>query len=191
MCKTKLMILVSALFLLQCTAKTSEPSDVTADKAPVEDQPSKASDPWQVIAVKDDFGDVIKGKSTVAAEFKGTMANSATANAPLTVRLQVTPDSVLIAQFFEYNKGPAAKLPPNEYVNIKIKPSSGETMELKLIMFQDMLVDSDRKLLNLLRSEKLPIKVIVDLSKLYDKSQNTAYNFSIDPAGLKEAMRNR
>jgi hypothetical protein len=139
--------------------------------------------------VKDEFGDVIPGKSAIGADIQGTMSNSATSNAPLIVRIQLE-DSSMYTSFYEYGREPQAKLPENEFITIKIKLANGDVSQLKLFLFQNYLTDSHKDFFNLLMSQSSPIKVIVDLSTV-SSYESTIYNFEIDPTGLKNILKSK
>jgi ribosome-binding protein aMBF1 (putative translation factor) len=142
---------------------------------------------WQVSQVKDEFGDIVEDKSTIAADFKGTMSNSAVSGEDLTVRMQVE-DSTIYSIFYEYSREPQAQLPDSKFLTIKVKVSSGEVLEAKQFLYGNMMIDNDKELLKILLSQDKPVKVIADIS-LADKYANGLYNFVIDPSGLKEVLK--
>jgi hypothetical protein len=142
---------------------------------------------WQILQVKDEFGDIVEGKSTIAADFEGTMSNSAVSGAELTVRMQVE-DSTIYSTFYEYSREPQAQLPDSKFLTIKVKVSNGEVLEAKQFLYGNMMVDSDKELLKILLSQDKPVKVIADISRA-DKYANGIYNFDIDPSGLKEVLK--
>ncbi|MEX2336353.1 MAG: hypothetical protein WD555_03680 [Fulvivirga sp.] len=142
---------------------------------------------WQAMDVKDDFGDIVQGESVIGAQFKGTMSNSAVAGVDLTVSMQLQ-DSIIFSTFYEYNKEPIAQLPDSEFLTIKVKVSNGDVLEAKQFLFQNMMVDSDKELLNILLGQDKPVKVIADISQA-DKYSTKVYNFEIDPNGLNEIIK--
>lgn len=142
---------------------------------------------WKALQVKDEFGDIIDGESTIAADFKGTMSNSAVSGADLTVRMQVE-DSTIYSIFYEYSREPQAQLPDSKFLTIKVKVSNGEVLEAKQFLYGNMMVDSDKELLKILLNQDEPVKVIADISRA-DEYANGVYNFEIDPNGLKEVLK--
>jgi hypothetical protein len=142
---------------------------------------------WQMSKVQDEFGDVIEGKSTLSAEFKGTFSNSAVTNQNLTVSMQIS-DSTIYTTFYEYNKPPKAELPQSQYSFLKIKTDNGEIIEVRQFLYNNAMLDMDKELLLLLLKQKKPIKVIMDFSEI-NKYSRTKYNFEIDPNGLKEFFK--
>jgi hypothetical protein len=145
---------------------------------------------WQVVKVKDEFGDIVQGKSTIAADFKGKMSNSIISDADLTVTMQILADSTIVGIFYEYNKKPQAKLPETQYITAKIKLADGEVTKVKMLLFHNMMWDNDKKLFKLLMTQSSPIKVIVDLSDI-SQYETTIYNFEIDPSGLKDLLKKK
>ena len=141
---------------------------------------------WELLDVVDEFNDVIDGQKSIGASFKGKFSNSVIANESLTVKMQIQ-DSIMVAFFYEYNREPIANLPSSKYLNIKLKKSNGEILEVKQLLYQNMMIDNDKELLKIVLQENKPLKVIVDISKV-DKYSKTIYNFDLDPSGLKEKL---
>ena len=77
---------------------------------------NKKESSWQVVQVKDKFGDIVENESAIAAQFKGTMTNSTIADASLTVLMQIK-DSTIFTIFYEYNNEPQAELPDSKSNN--------------------------------------------------------------------------
>lgn len=145
------------------------------------------SSSWQVVQVKDEFGDIVKGESSVSADFRGTMSNSAVVDAALTVRMQIA-DSTIYSVFHEYDGKTKAQLPNSKYLTIKVKVSGGEVLEVKQFLYKNMMVDNDKELLKILLSQNKPVKVIADIS-MADKYSSGVYIFEVDPNGLKEVVK--
>lgn len=185
-----LTTMILGIVLTSCGSGTEKK---TANDNPTEqvnkEVNKKTESAWQVFQVKDEFGDIVEGKSTIGAEFKGTMSNSAVSGADLTVRMQVQ-DSTIYSIFYEYSREPQAKLPESKHLTIKVKVSSGEVLEVKQLLYKNMMVDSRKELLKILLSQDKPVKIIADIS-LVDKYANDVYNFEIDPSGLKEVLNNK
>lgn len=184
----QLITLICVIVLLtNCTSKKSESSDTKDSTADVTESTADQI-VWKIDDVKDEFGDIVQGNSIIVADFKGKMANSATADADLTVRIEVLADSTISTKFYEYGREPQATLPETVNVDTRIKLANGEVVTVQQLLFQDMMVDKDKKLLNLLLSQSGPVKVIVDLNTLRRNSENIVYNFEIDPIGLKDVL---
>ena len=186
--KKLLTTIIVGSILTSCGSGTDKKTenDNPSDK-PTTEVENKNESAWQVVQVKDEFGDIVEGKSTIAADFEGTMSNSAVSDADLTVRMQIQ-DSTIYSIFYEYSREPQAQLPASKFLTIKVKVSSGEVLEAKQFLYNNMMVDSDKELLNILLSQDKPVKVIADISRA-DKYANGVYNFEIDPNGLKEVLK--
>ena len=182
----KLIYLLLVVFIVSCGNGTEKKTDNKQVK-PKDEVQNKNESSWEVLNVKDEFGDIVDGKSSVVADFKGTMTNSAVADAELTARIQLQ-DSTLYTSFYEYNKPPQAQLDNSKYLTLKIKVANGEVVEAKQFLYDNMMVDLDKVLLDILLNQNQPIKVIADMSQL-NKYSKTIYKFEIDPKGLKEVMK--
>ena len=176
------------LILASCGNSAESTSEITIETedsvAVVEKQVESA---WKAMQVKDEFGDIVEGKSIIAADFSGKMKNSATSDADLRASLQIQ-DSIIYTMFYEYSGENQARLPESEFVKIKVKVSSGEVLEVNQFLYGNYMQDTDKELLRILLEQEEPVKVIVDLS-LADKFFNGIYNYEIDPNGLKEIVR--
>lgn len=186
--KKFLTIIIVGSILSSCGSSTEKKTktDNPFDKSSSEVESNNES-AWQLMQIKDDFGDIIEGKSNIVADFEGTMSNSAVSGANLTVRMQVE-DSTLYSIFYEYSRKPQAQLPDSRFLTIKVKLSNGEVLEAKQFLYGNIMVDSDKELLKILLSQDKPVKVIADIS-LVDKYVNSVYNFEIDPNGLMEVLK--
>jgi len=182
----KSIYLLLAVFIISCGNETEKKTD-NKEVKPKEEVQIKNESSWKVLNVKDEFGDIVDGKSTVVADFKGTMTNSAVADAELTARIQLQ-DSTLYTYFYEYNTPPQAQLDNKKFLTLKIKLANGEVLEAKQFLFNNMVVDQDKVLLEILLNQNQPIKVIADMSQV-NKYSKTIYKFEIDPKGLKEVLK--
>lgn len=164
----------------QAETKTEENSELTPK---VEEKNS----PWELAKVVDEFGDEVKGESAAIGIFEGKMTNSATADAKVTVKMQVGNDKkTTFITFYEYGNSPG-HLPDRKLFNIKIKKEDGSTEFIEQFSMNNMLADTKGVLLGKIMEQSEPLKINVDLSRAnqYDK---TVYNFEIDPAGLSEIL---
>jgi len=182
----KVIYLALTVLIVACGNGTEKKTD-NKEVKPKDEVQSKNESSWEVVQIKDEFGDIVEGKSTISAIFKGTMTNSAVADAELTVRMQLQ-DSIIYSNFYEYNREPQAQLPKSKYLTIKVKVANGEVLEAKQFLYQNMMVDLDKELLNILLNQNQPVKVIADISQV-DKYSNDIYKFEIDPNGIKEAIK--
>lgn len=175
--KTKTMkklFFIALIALLSCESK----------KETIADEPKKEEikGSWQVRKIVDEFGDEVKGKSTIVGDFEGKMSNSAVSDAKLIARLQVQ-DSSIYTMFYEYGNSPQATLPKGE-ISIKIKLFNGDVLNVKQYLYENMMVDNDKELFKILTTQDKPVKAVVDLSRAKGYS-NEVYSYEIDPAGLK------
>jgi len=183
-----LLLLTPIILLTSCNSdserKTKSDTSSTQSNTEVKKENESA---WQVVQVKDEFGDIIEAESALVGTFKGTMSNSATSDAGLTVKMQIL-DSKIYSTFYKYNRKTKAQLPDSKFMKIKIKVSSGEVLEAEQFLYGNMMVDSDKELLNILLSQDKEVKVIADISNA-NKYSNEIYKFVIDPNGLKEVLK--
>jgi ribosome-binding protein aMBF1 (putative translation factor) len=186
--KKFLTTIIIGSILTSCASGTEKKTEnVTSSDKPTIEVNSKKESAWKVTQIKDEFGDIVEGKSTIAAAFEGTMSNSAVSDEDLTVRMQVQ-DSTIYSLFYEYGREPQSQLPDSKYLTIKVKVSSGEVLEAKQFLYKNMMLDTDKELLNILLNQDKPVKVIADISRA-DKYSSGVYLFEIDPSGLKEAIK--
>jgi len=190
-----ILIILIAITITSCTNDTSSKSktDTVVAKeikntANVKSQVETEIKPvWQIEQVTDEFGDKVEGETAIVANFNGEMHNSAVSGADLTVRMSLY-QSKFLTNFFEYGKSPSASLPESEYIIIKLKLSNGDKLEVKQFLSSNFMFDSENKLVDIVLSQNMPIKVIVDLSKANEYSSGIYY-FEIDPTGLKDALK--
>lgn len=128
----------------------------------------------------------MKGKSLVAADFNGKFSNDATEGAELRVHMQIQ-DSTVITIFYEYKNRKQAVLPQNKYVNAIFKSSKGELADVKQILYNNMMVDTDQNMYDFLLSMKEPQEMRVEM-QVADKNNHSVYIATIDTAGLFEAL---
>ena len=173
-------LLITALCLVSCS--TSDTAESTTEASAVKTELS----PWEKVPVKDEFGDITEGRFLVSAEFKGTMTNSAVADAPLTVNMLVE-DTVLFARFYEYGREPETKLPNAEVLTIKVKTADGTVHKIPQFLVRNVMLDMKGELKDLLLNQSSPVKVMVDLSTVGSFS-NSVYTFEVDPTGFRESL---
>lgn len=189
-----LMTIILVVNLTSCGGGTDKKTEANNSekentKAEVQGKSEKETNKsvWQKVGVKDEFGDIIEGESSIMANFEGTMSNTAVSNEDLTVAMQVVEDSTIYSSFYEYSREPQAQLPDSKYLTIKVKVSNGEVLEVEQFLYGNMMIDNDKELLKILLSQDKPVKVIADISRA-DKYANGVYNFEIDPNGLKDVL---
>lgn len=180
-----LSIVLVSLFVFSCgnTTDTKKVKETTNSKETVQEKASI----WEHVPVKDEFGDIIEGKTLLVARVKGKMTNSAVADAELLIEMQVS-DSTIYTAFYEYGTEPRAELPHGVSLPIKVKLPNGEIIDVKEFLANDVMIDFDKELINVLFNETQPIKVIADISKA-DKYESSVYQYTIDPYGLKELIK--
>lgn len=173
-------LLIAPICLMSCSG--SGPAENTTEANAVK----TGGNPWQKVPVTDEFGDLLEGQFLIAAEFTGTMTNSAVADAPLTVKM-VVEDSTLFARFYEYGREPETKLPNAEILTIKVKTEDGTVQKMEQFLVKNVMLDMKGELKNLLLNQSTPVKVMLDLSTVGSFS-NSVYTFEVDPAGFRESL---
>lgn len=166
-----------SLFMVSC-----EP----IKKEPAKEEKEEIESAWKVGNVTDEFGDVIKDKSVIMADFPGKMSNSAIENAELIVKMQIQ-DSTLFTVFYEYGKSPQARLPKGK-ISIKLKMFNGDVLNVKQYLYENMMVDDNNALMKIILAQDKPFKAIVNLKDV-DNFYNGVYSYEISPAGLKGLIK--
>ena len=187
----KLLVFVFSIVLLGSCGNNNDKS--TQDKSTLESnevaskENTDSKSVWKIVDVVDEFGDKIEGESSIIGQFEGTMSNSATTDSKLTIKMQVQ-DSSIFTTFYEYGKQ-QSQLEEYKYLPLRVKIENGEVLEVKQLLFRNMMVDSDGELLALILSQETPIKMIADFSTI-TKYESNVFSFEIDPKGLKELLNN-
>ena len=187
----KLIIFMFSIVLLGSCSNNNDKS--TQDKSTLESnevaskENTDSKSVWKIVDVVDEFGDKIEGESSIIGQFEGTMSNSATTDSKLTIKMQVQ-DSSIFTTFYEYGKQ-QSQLEEYKYLPLRVKIENGEVLEVKQLLFRNMMVDSDGELLALILSQETPIKMIADFSTI-TKYESNVFSFEIDPKGLKELLNN-
>ena len=185
---TKLLLtaLVMSIIVFGTSCSSSESSNDQTETTEQEASPESESI-WKVVNVVDEFGDVVEGKGAVVATFKGTMSNSATSSADVTVKVQLGDEKDSYITFYEYNDI-EGNLPESKIFNIKIKKENGETEFIEQFSMNNMMADTKGILIQKALEQNEPLKVNVDLSRASDY-ESTVYNFELDTKGLTELLK--
>lgn len=209
----KISLAIFALIVLySCNSEENIPQQSEENKSQQEEI-SVNQNSWVSVPTIDEFG-IETGDYTIAAEFKGTMSNSATSNAELSVIAQMS-DGQIYMTFREYGYMPA-NLPHSQFIYVSVRRPNGEVEHVGQFFFRGYMVDSgylpgsdpnyslpewrdkptfgdgsrrDNQLLDILLEESEPIIVRVEMSRV-DRSNSAVYVFSMDNYGLIEMMDN-
>jgi len=137
---------------------------------------------WSRTDVKDEFGDIVPGKSVVTANFEGTYSSTAVVDKCLGVEIII--DEISMYSLF-YQRCTRPKTTQKDgFIMIKVKTADGQVHSMEQFLYKDMMHDHDGQLLQLILSQTSPMKVVIELGN----SVNSVYSYGIDPSGLKQAM---
>lgn len=154
-----------------------------------EAEPTDSLGIWKVVTYVDDFGDPTDEKYIGnKLRLTGTFSNSATEDSELHARFLVENESEICMMLYEYGGNNPVKGSSDTY-KIKIKPSSGEPIELSAKNWSDRICFGpahSKKLTDLmLAGGKLKFSIIETGG--YSKS---SYKFTIENAdGFDQAMK--
>jgi hypothetical protein len=203
------IITISFLFgIIGCSGghsdtTTSEDASTTTElENVVSTESSTIIKSWTRVGTIDDFGKET-GESVIAANFTGTMSNSATTNSPLIVRAQMS-DGKLYMQFLEYGRQPA-NMPDNRFIYVSVRRPGGDVETVGQFLFRGYMADTgylpgsntltggdgktkDNQLLDLLLEETEPITVRVEMSRA-DRNNSAVYVFDMDNGGLRDLLQ--
>jgi hypothetical protein len=194
--KLVIVIIVTTVLFLSCSGKVDSSLNDSTNQVGVNQSISNNS-AWEKVDVVDEFGDIKKNEFAIIGKFNGKFSNSIATDAELIVKMQVA-DSSIFTMFYEYGREPKAELPNNKFVNIKVKLNNGVIKELNMFLMDNLMTDGNKKtgLSNLIRTERKPFKVIVDLKNVLDggfkydgEHKDKSYVFEIDPRGFNEIVK--
>jgi hypothetical protein len=178
-------ILMFVMLFVACSSNTDTGNSTPATETAADSVGTETI--WQTIQVKDEFGDVVAGKSIISARFEGVMSNSAARDELLIVVPQIEDSNSMYIRFYEYGRDVPTTTSENKFILVDVRFNSGETKTIELFMFNGILGDNDGKLLKLLTAQDKPVKIRVDFSRAY-QHESTVYLFELDPTGLKEVI---
>ncbi|MCX6238487.1 MAG: hypothetical protein NTY07_13170 [Bacteroidia bacterium] len=147
---------------------------------------------WEVKDALDGSGNKIKGQLFIGGVFKGTMTNSVISGAATEVWMLIERSNYsggfsLSTTFFDYDKN-QARLGVFQLIYLKVEKESGEIVNVTQLSYDNYAKDPQSpNLLDILLSEKTPLKITVDLSKV-SGYETTVYNFEVDPKGLADLI---
>lgn len=178
------ILLISLTY--SCSVKEEPIEEVIQEKVNKKEEPKETYGIWTKTSKVDEFGDETDGYS-ISAMFKGVMSNSATNNANLIVRIDVSEGKVY-AQFLEYGSQ-RANLPDSKHIKIKVKTDSGESILVENFFFQNYLADTQGELYKLILDND-KVKILVDFSWI-DGYSKTKYIYEITSKGLKDILKEK
>lgn len=151
-----------------------------------EKTPKKEKGVWELVTVKDEFGDATK-ETSILATFEGTMDNVVTSGSKLLVSLQVLNDSTIAMKFYEYGNTPAVVW--DSYTTnreIRIKLSTSEIIPIEVNPYQSYIFDASEKhsLFKLLITEKQPFKIVFKATF----NPSSTYTFEVNPDNFTEII---
>lgn len=141
---------------------------------------------WKQVPVVDEFGDEVENKFVVYRIFKGQVTTNTLKNDDVEVHCRVLGNGAILFSFTESGSN-LRQFPNLETVDIRFKRENGSSDFFKGFTRNNEIVDPEGELLWQAFSQEVPLKVLVDVSRIMNQ-QKLAFNFEFDTTGLKPLL---